>query len=119
MALAWPRDASQSYSTNWTRLMPVTSAGFTPTDSRPKVQGASLMRTRARWQTIVAMKLLHSRKRRPAYRAAGIELAGALSIASQMALLCPPGFDEWVRHELVGDAGTAGDRARRPDGRRR
>lgn len=33
-----------------------------------------------------------------------MELAGALSIASQMALLCPPGFDEWVRHELVGDA---------------
>lgn len=33
-----------------------------------------------------------------------MELAGALSIASQMALLCPPGFDEWVRQELAGDA---------------
>jgi hypothetical protein len=28
-------------------------------------------------------------------------LAGAMSIASQMALLCPPSFDEWVRQELV------------------
>jgi hypothetical protein len=99
--------------------MPVTSAGFTRRSLGLKVQGAPLMRTRARWQTIVAMKLLRSRKRHPAYRAAGIELAGALSIASQMALLCPPGFDEWVRHELVGDAGTASDRARRSDGRRR
>jgi len=34
-----------------------------------------------------------------------MELAGALSIASQMALLCPPGFDELVRRELAGDAG--------------
>jgi len=59
------------------------------------------------------MKILRSKKRRPAYHAAGIELAGALSIASQMALLCPPGFDEWVRHELVGDAGSPPDRARR------
>ncbi len=33
-----------------------------------------------------------------------MELAGALSIASQMALLCPPGFDELVRRELTGDA---------------
>jgi len=33
-----------------------------------------------------------------------MELAGALSIASQMALLCPPSFDEWVRHELGGNA---------------
>jgi hypothetical protein len=36
-----------------------------------------------------------------------MELAGALSIASQMALLCPPGFDELVRRELAGDAGRA------------
>jgi hypothetical protein len=33
-----------------------------------------------------------------------MELAGALSIASQMALLAPPGFDELVRRELTGDA---------------
>ncbi len=36
-----------------------------------------------------------------------MELAGALSVASQMALLCPPGFDEWVRQELAGDAARA------------
>jgi hypothetical protein len=70
------------------------------------------MRRRARWQTIGAMKLLRWRKRRPPFRAAGIEIAGALSIASQMAMLCPPGFDEWVRRELVGDAATARREAR-------
>jgi len=32
-----------------------------------------------------------------------MEIAGGLSIASQMALLCPSGVDEWVRRELVGD----------------
>jgi hypothetical protein len=65
------------------------------------------------------MKLLRSRKRRPAYRGAGIELAGALSIASQMALLCPPGFDEWVRQELVGDGNSPPERAGRTDRRLR
>lgn len=44
-----------------------------------------------------------------------MELAGALSIASQMALLCPPGFDEWVRHELARDARQAGEPDRRAD----
>lgn len=34
----------------------------------------------------------------------GMELMGALSVASQMALLCPPGFDELVRRELAADA---------------
>jgi hypothetical protein len=49
------------------------------------------------------MKISRSKRKRHRYRGAGMELAGALSIASQMALLCPPGFDEWVRQELVGD----------------
>jgi hypothetical protein len=49
------------------------------------------------------MKISRSKRRRHRYRGAGMELAGALSVASQMALLCPPGFDEWVRQELVGD----------------
>ncbi len=49
------------------------------------------------------MKISRSKTKRHRYRGAGMELAGALSIASQMALLCPPGFDEWVRQELVGD----------------
>lgn len=34
-----------------------------------------------------------------------MEIVGAMSVASQMALLCPPGFDEWVRRELIGDDG--------------
>ena len=58
------------------------------------------------------MKILPSRKRRPAYRAAGIELAGALSAASQMALFCPPGFDELVRRELTGEEAAAHGQAR-------
>lgn len=47
-----------------------------------------------------------------------MELAGALSIASQMALLCPPGFDEWVRQELVGDDARNGHGAGDAAGRR-
>jgi hypothetical protein len=47
-----------------------------------------------------------------------MELAGALSVASQMALLCPPGFDEWVRQELGGNAVSNGHRADRLPGRR-
>lgn len=44
-------------------------------------------------------------KNRPArLGSTGMELMGALSIASQMALLCPPGFDELVRRELAADA---------------
>ncbi len=48
-----------------------------------------------------------------------MELAGALSIASQMALLCPPSFDEWVRHELGGDAMADGRNENGFAGRRR
>lgn len=48
-----------------------------------------------------------------------MELAGALSIASQMALLCPPGFDEWVRHELGGDAMADGRNGNGHAGRHR
>ena len=64
------------------------------------------------------MKISRSKKRRHRYRGAGMELAGALSIASQMALLCPPGFDEWVRHELVGDSARKGHGADGVVGRR-
>lgn len=55
------------------------------------------------------MKISRSKRRRHRYRSAGMELAGALSVASQMALLCPPGFDEWVRQEL-GDEGMRNGR---------
>lgn len=32
---------------------------------------------------------------------AGYEIAQTLSVASQMALLCPSGMDAWMRHELA------------------
>lgn len=51
-------------------------------------------------ETIGRMKISRRKRRRHRYRGAGMEVAAALSIASQMALLCPPGFDEWVRREL-------------------
>jgi len=64
------------------------------------------------------MKTSRRKKRRHRYRSAGMELAGALSIASQMALLCPPSFDQWVRQELAGDGARndhrAGNAGRRP-----
>jgi hypothetical protein len=47
-----------------------------------------------------------------------MELAGTLSIASQMALLYPPGCDEWIRRELAGDPEAARRGARRPASRR-
>jgi hypothetical protein len=33
-----------------------------------------------------------------------MEMAGALMVASQVAYLSPPGFDEWVRLQMVDDA---------------
>jgi Tfp pilus assembly protein FimT len=50
------------------------------------------------------------RRRRPSLGAVTTELAGALAVVSQMALLSPPGFDDWVRRELAGDAATNGPR---------
>jgi len=32
---------------------------------------------------------------------AGVKAAQTLSVASQMALLCPSGMDTWMRHELA------------------
>jgi hypothetical protein len=32
-----------------------------------------------------------------------MEMAGALMVASQAAYLSQPGFDEWVRLQMVGD----------------
>jgi hypothetical protein len=34
----------------------------------------------------------------------GMEMAGALMVASQVAYLSPPGFDEWVRLQIAGGA---------------
>jgi hypothetical protein len=33
---------------------------------------------------------------------AGVEMAQTLSVASQMALLCPSGIDVWAQRELAG-----------------
>jgi hypothetical protein len=33
---------------------------------------------------------------------AGVEMAQTLSVASQMALLCPSGMDVWMQRELTG-----------------
>jgi hypothetical protein len=68
--------------------------------------------------TIGAMRLPHLKGRHPRLSSAGMEIAGAMSIASQMALMCPPGFDEWVRRELVGDAAAARLAARESERRR-
>jgi len=65
------------------------------------------------------MKISRRKSKRHKFRGAGMELAGALSIASQMALLCPPGFDEWVRQELGGNAVANGHDAGGLAGRNR
>ena len=71
--------------------------------------------------TIGAMRLPHlphPQKKRQRLSSAGMEIAGAMSVASQMALMCPPGFDEWVRRELVGDEEAARLAARDAERRR-
>lgn len=77
------------------------------------------MRRRRPRETIACMKISRRKSKRQGYRGAGMELAGALSIASQMALLYPPGFDEWVRQELGGDAASNGHAGGRLPGRAR
>lgn len=39
------------------------------------------------------------------------QVVQSLAISSQMALLYPPGIDEWMRRELGGQAGTDYQRA--------
>lgn len=48
-------------------------------------------------------------------RRLGIEMGRTLSIASQMALLCPSGMDIWMQRELTGH----GEPARHPAAPRR
>ncbi|MGB7588798.1 MAG: hypothetical protein WBM00_08830 [Solirubrobacterales bacterium] len=52
------------------------------------------------------MKSLRSTKQRSAIRTSGMEIMGAMSVATQMAFLCPPGFDEMLRRELKGESMT-------------
>ena len=68
------------------------------------------------WTSIAPMKRL-LKKKRTAYGTPSMELAGALSIASQMALHCPPGFDSRVTQELAGRHLRMGPELRNgPDG---
>ena len=57
------------------------------------------MRTGAAWRTIGVMKRpswkRHWKKRRSRYLTGGMEVSAALSAATQMALLCPLGFEDW------------------------
>jgi hypothetical protein len=54
-----------------------------------------------------------SSKSRRSHRA-GVELTQTLSVASQMALLYPPGIDEWMRRELGCEASDGLRRVGRP-----
>jgi len=72
------------------------------------------MRTALRRGKIGAMKRLQRNKKPSRLRASGMELAGALSIASQMAMVYPPGFDQWAYRELSGGTMPARQRPRRP-----
>lgn len=66
--------------------------------------------------TIDAMRFVRRKRKRQRLSSAGMEVAGALMIASQVAYLSPPGFDEWVRFELIGDAEAARRQSRRNAG---
>jgi hypothetical protein len=53
------------------------------------------------WRRAGDSKQRDRSNRRRAKRA-GSELAQTLSVASQMALLCPSGMDIWMQRELTG-----------------
>ncbi len=50
------------------------------------------------------MRTFRRKTERRRLSGAGMEMAGALMVASQVAYLSPPGFDEWVRLQMIGDA---------------
>jgi hypothetical protein len=61
------------------------------------------MRTIARSPTIGSMRItIRNRKDRRLAKRAGAEAAQTLSVAAQMALLCPSGMDIWMQRELAG-----------------
>ena len=49
------------------------------------------------------MRIFHRKTERRRLSGTGMEMAGALMVASQVAYLSPPGFDEWVRLQMAGD----------------
>jgi hypothetical protein len=52
------------------------------------------------------MKTIGSLRRPSRRRRVGEQAVQALAITSQMALLYPPGVDEWMRRELSGEMGN-------------
>lgn len=49
------------------------------------------------------MEIMRFKKTKPRRsQRAGAELAQTMSVASQMALLCPSGMDVWMQRELAG-----------------
>jgi hypothetical protein len=71
------------------------------------------MRTRAAAATIGGMHTNGSLRRLSRRRRVGEQAIQALAITSQMALLYPPGVDEWMRRELGEGAGNG---HRQPNG---
>lgn len=61
------------------------------------------MRAGTAWRSIGHMRILQPKKsKRRRSQRAGVELAQTMSVASQMALLCPSGMDVWMQRELGG-----------------
>lgn len=56
------------------------------------------------WSPTIGNMQITLRNRRNGRRAkrAGAEMAQTLSVAAQMALLCPSGMDIWMQRELSG-----------------
>jgi hypothetical protein len=64
------------------------------------------MRSERAGATIVCMQTTNGKPRRfSRRRRLGEQAVQSLAITSQMALLYPPGIDEWMRRELGGEAG--------------
>jgi hypothetical protein len=53
------------------------------------------------------MRIIRQKTERRRLSGTGMEMAGALMVASQVAYLSPPGFDEWVRLQMIGGAPDA------------
>jgi hypothetical protein len=49
------------------------------------------------------MRIIRRKTERRRLSGTGMEMAGALMVASQVAYLSPPGFDEWVRLQMAGE----------------
>jgi len=60
------------------------------------------MRANATWLKIRGMRIaFRSKANGRRAKRAGAEMAQTLSVASQMALLCPSGMDVWMQRELT------------------